>query len=178
MGQKQEGPGEEEQAGSDLPDPQKRQHHGVQVWTGARAPPQVSFILVKSACLILQGCQAVHCHFSCVRLFATPWTVACQVPLSMGFSRQENWSGLPFPSSGDLSDPGMEPMSPALAGKFFTSESPGKPLVIILVSWLVCLQQIHLNKKRILKAKTFKGMCYLSAEFFTGLSQGNTGESP
>ena len=115
---------------------------------------------------------------SCVRLFATPWTVACQVPLSMGFSRQENWSGLPFPSPGDLSDPGMEPMSPALAGKFFTSESPGKPLVIILVSWLVCLQQIHLNKKRILKAKTFKAMCYLSAEFFTGLSQGNTGESP
>ena len=115
---------------------------------------------------------------SCVRLFVTPWTVACQVPLSMGFSRQENWSGLPFPSPGDLSDPGMEPMSPALAGKFFTSESPGKPLVIILVSRLVCLQQIHLNKKHILKAKTLKEMCYLSAEFFTGLSQGNTGESP
>ena len=60
MGQKQEGPGEEEQAGSDLPDSQKRQHHRAQVWTGARAPPQVSFILVKNACLILQGCQAVQ----------------------------------------------------------------------------------------------------------------------
>ena len=44
----------------------------------------------------------------CVRLFVTPWTVACQVPLSMGFSRQEYWSGLPFPSSGDLPDPGIE----------------------------------------------------------------------
>ena len=48
-----------------------------------------------------------------VRLFATPWTVACQDPLSTGFSRQEYWSGLPFPSPGDLLDPGIEPMSPA-----------------------------------------------------------------
>ena len=45
---------------------------------------------------------------------ASPWTVACQAPLSMGFSRQEYWSGLPFPSSGNLPDPGIEPMSPAL----------------------------------------------------------------
>ena len=55
-----------------------------------------------------------------VQLFVTPWTVAHQAPLSMGFSRQEYWSGLPFPSSGDLPDPGMEPTSPALAGGFFT----------------------------------------------------------
>ena len=46
--------------------------------------------------------------------FAAPWTVAHQAPLSMGFSRQESWSGLPFPPPGDLSDPGVEPMSPAL----------------------------------------------------------------
>ena len=52
--------------------------------------------------------------FSCVRLFATPWTVAYQPPLSMGFSRQEYWSGLPFPSPGGLPDPGIEPGSPAL----------------------------------------------------------------
>ena len=45
---------------------------------------------------------------------ATPWTIACQAPLSMGFSRQEYWSGLPFPSPGDLPDPGIEPGSPAL----------------------------------------------------------------
>ena len=51
---------------------------------------------------------------SCVRLFATPWTVAYQAPLSMGFSRQEYWSGLPFPSPGDLPDPEIEPRSPAL----------------------------------------------------------------
>ena len=49
--------------------------------------------------------------------------VARQAPLSMGFSRQEYWSGLPLPSPGDLPDPGMEPMSPALAGKFFTWEA-------------------------------------------------------
>ena len=49
-----------------------------------------------------------------VRLFATPWTVACQAPPSMGFSRQECWSGWPFPSPGDLPDPGIEPGSPTL----------------------------------------------------------------
>ena len=49
-----------------------------------------------------------------VRLFAIPWTVARQAPLSMGFSRQEYWSGLPFPSPGDLRDPGIEPEPPAL----------------------------------------------------------------
>ena len=51
---------------------------------------------------------------SCVQLFATPWTVAYQAPPSMGFSRQEYWSGLPFPSPGDLPDPGIKPWSPAL----------------------------------------------------------------
>ena len=51
-----------------------------------------------------------------VRLFETPWTIACQAPLSMGFSRQETWSALPFPPPGDLPDPGIEPTSPALAG--------------------------------------------------------------
>ena len=52
--------------------------------------------------------------FSRVRLFATSWTVAYQVPPSMGFSRQEYWSGLPFPSLGDLPNPGIEPRSPTL----------------------------------------------------------------
>ena len=61
--------------------------------------------------------------FKCVRLLATLWTVARQAPLSMGLSRQEYWSGLPFPSQGNLPDPGTEPeslLSPALAGGFFT----------------------------------------------------------
>ena len=70
---------------------------------------------------------------SCVQLFATLWTVARQAPLSMGFPRQENWNGLPFPPPEDLPDPGIEPVSPvspALAGGFFTTELPGKPIHI------------------------------------------------
>ena len=66
-----------------------------------------------------------------VQLFATPWTVAYQAPPSMGFSRQECWSGLPFPSPGDLPDPGIEPRSPALRADTLPSEPPGhvsKPL--------------------------------------------------
>ena len=70
--------------------------------------------------------------FSRVQLFVTPWTVAHQAPLSMGFSRQEYWSGLPFPSPGDLPDPGIEPRSPALQVVALTSEPPGKPIYIIL----------------------------------------------
>ena len=64
-----------------------------------------------------------------VRLFVTLWTVAHQAPLSMEFSRQEYWSGLPFPSPGDLPDPGIEPRSSALWADALTSESPGKPKV-------------------------------------------------
>ena len=60
-----------------------------------------------------------------VRLFVTPWTVAYQDPLSMGFSRQEYWRGLPFPSPGDLPDPGVEPRSPALQADSLPSEPPG-----------------------------------------------------
>ena len=64
-----------------------------------------------------------------VRLFATPWTVPYQAPPSMGFSRQEYWSGLPFPSPGDLPDPGIEPGSPAFQADALTSEPPGKPCI-------------------------------------------------
>ena len=62
-----------------------------------------------------------------VQLFVTPWTVACQAPLSMGFSTQEYWSGLPFPSPGYLPDPGIKPRSPELQADTLTSEPPGKP---------------------------------------------------
>ena len=62
-----------------------------------------------------------------VWLFATPWTVAYQAPPSMEFSRQEYWSGLPFPSPGDLPNPGIEPGSPALPADTLPSEPPGKP---------------------------------------------------
>ena len=60
-----------------------------------------------------------------VRLFATPWTVAYQASPSLGFSREEYWSGLPFPSPGDLPDPGIEPGPPALEADALTSEPPG-----------------------------------------------------
>ena len=68
------------------------------------------------------------CVFSCsvTIVFATPWTVACQAPLSMGFPRQEYWSGLLCPTPGDLPNPGIEPESPALTRGFFTDEPPGK----------------------------------------------------
>ena len=61
--------------------------------------------------------------------FATLWTVDCKAPLSMGFPRQEYWSGLPVPSPGDLPHPRTEPTSPALAAVFFTIEPPGKHLL-------------------------------------------------
>ena len=64
---------------------------------------------------------------SSVQLFATPWTVAYQAPPSMAFSRQEYWSGLPFPTPGDLPNPGIEPRSTALQAEALTSEPPGKP---------------------------------------------------
>ena len=64
---------------------------------------------------------------SCVQLFATQWTVACQTSLSMGLAWQENWSGLPLPTQGALPDPWIKPASPALAGGLFTTEPPGKP---------------------------------------------------
>ena len=69
-----------------------------------------------------------------VRPFATPWTVAYQAPPSMGFSRQEYWSGLPFLSAGDLPDPGIEPWSPAFQADALTSEPPGKPIVVVSVN--------------------------------------------
>ena len=63
----------------------------------------------------------------------TPWAIARQASLSMGFSRQEYWSGLPFPSPGDLPNPGIEPVSPVLVGESFTTEPPGKFKEVIKV---------------------------------------------
>ena len=71
-----------------------------------------------------------------VLLFVTSWTVALQTPLSMEFSRQESWSGLLFPTPGDLPDPGIEPVSPALAGGFFTTAPLGKPISLRLTTIL------------------------------------------
>ena len=74
--------------------------------------------------------------FSHVQFFATPWTVAHQTPLSIGFSRQVYWSGLPFPIPGGLPHPWVKsecPASPAFAGGFFTTEPPGKPSCSVLL---------------------------------------------
>ena len=87
----------------------------------------LTIVFIPRALFLMFACM-LSC-FSHVRLFVTPWTVACQALLSMGFSRQEYWSGLPCPSLGDLPDPGIEPaflMSPALAGGFFTTSAPCK----------------------------------------------------
>ena len=66
---------------------------------------------IRGECVCV--CAHARVHFSCVQLFVTPWTVARQVPLSMELSSQEHWSGLSFPSPGDLPNPGIEPISPA-----------------------------------------------------------------
>ena len=72
-------------------------------------------------------CVCVWKSLSHVQLFATPLTVACQASLFMEFSRPENWSGKPFPSPGDLPNPGIEPRSPTLQAESLPSELPGKP---------------------------------------------------
>ena len=81
---------------------------------------------LKAVCVCVCMCACAQ-SLSRVRLFATPWIVAHQAPLSMGFPRQEYWSWLPFPSTGDLPDPGIKPTSSALTGGLFTTEPPGKP---------------------------------------------------
>ena len=89
-------------------------------------PEQVAGVLGERWLVVVIATTISLCvlsHFNRVRLCVTPWTVAHQAPLSMGFSRQEYWTGLLFPSLGYLPDPGIEPpslMSPALAGRFFT----------------------------------------------------------
>ena len=76
-----------------------------------------------------------------VWLFVTSWTVARQPPLSIGFSRQDYWSGMPFLPPGDLSDPGFKPKSPALAGRFFTSSTTWETLSILHMVMHICQSQ-------------------------------------
>ena len=87
-------------------------------------------------------------RFSSVRLFATVWTVACQAPLSMGFSRQKYWSGLPFPPQGNLSSPEIEPttlLSLALAGGFFTTSATWEEVNIKSFNIVCCCSCTVLN---------------------------------
>ena len=95
------------------------------VFLGACSIFTACFLLSSLRVLTLLGSKA--CVLSHVQLFATPWTIACQALLCTGFSRQEYCSGLPFPTPGDLPDPGIEPtslVSPALSGRVFTAEPP------------------------------------------------------
>ena len=90
---------------------------------------------------------------SCVQLFVTPWTITYQTPLSMGFSKQEYWSGFPFLSPGDLPDPGIKPRSPALQADALPSEPPGKPKNVQIT---VQLHSFHILAR--LCSKSFKGV--------------------
>ena len=101
--------------------------------------------------------DAMPSCFSHVQHFAILWTVAHQAPLSMGFSRQEYWSGLPCPSPGDLPDPGIEPrslMSPALASRFFTTSA-------IWCYSMVKIKQLLIHTTRTLQKITLSWYRYI-----------------
>ena len=94
----------------------------------------IKYIHVTYICVIMifvsfsYGEEGESISHSVMSTSATPWTIACQVLLSMEFSRQEYWSGLPFPSPGNLPDPEIEPRSPALQEDSLQSEPPGEPM--------------------------------------------------
>ena len=139
------------------------------IWTGAvlaynlRIPYPYS--LNHFCCCLIQGKCYVNVKkvkvksLSRVRLFATPWTVAYKALPSMGFSRQEYWSGLPFPSPGDLPDPGIEPGSPALQADALPSEPPGN-IVIKPQIWLTQITLFLLEAWRTLSDNTVESLYF------------------
>ena len=112
-----------------------------------------------------------------VRLFATPWTVADQAPRSMGFSRQEYWSGLPFPSPGDLPNPGIEPGSPALQTDALLSEPQCRRPQFD--SWV---RKIPWRREQLLTPifwpGDFHGLYRLPTPVFLGFPGGSAGKEP
>ena len=119
-------------------------------YSGKYFPMYLYVCVCVCMCVCVCVCVCTLSHFSHVWLFVTLWTVAWQAPLSIGFSRQEYWSGLPCPPPGDLPIPGIEPtslMSPALAGGFFTS-SATKIIIFHILSLNVynVICQLCLNK--------------------------------
>ena len=102
-------------------------HQLKQSWASCLTSEGLSFLICKMGVIVTtKVVMRMVCVLSRVLLFATLWTVARQPPLSMEFSRREHWSELPFPTPGDLPDPGIEPTSltsPALAGGFFTTSA-------------------------------------------------------
>ena len=97
-------------------------YHQTSFWNG----DDLHFYRIYKIMLLLFSHQVMS------NSLQSPWTVARQTPLSMGFPRQEYWRGLPFSSLGDLPNPGIKPSSPALAGGFFTTGSPGTPIYQII----------------------------------------------
>ena len=91
--------------------------------------------------------------------FVTPWTVVHQAPLSMGFLRRDYWSGLPFPSPWNLPNPGIKPTSPALAGRFFTTERLGspclKPIIFLKIAnfLVICCGEVKFSVCYIIRAE-------------------------
>ena len=85
-----------------------------------------------------------------VRLFATPWIVAYQAPPSMGFSRQECWSGLPFPSPGDLPDPGIKPRSPALQAEVLHLSHQGSPYINYIAFLKLSVLNVGISVPRVI----------------------------
>ena len=118
-------------------------------------------------------------HFSRVQLFSTPWTIARQAPLSMGFSKQEYWSGLPCPPPGDIPDPGIKPMSlmfPALAGRFFTTSTTGKPNKPFAVHLLSRVQ--HFTIPWSIGRQAARSMGFSRQEYQNGLPCPPSGDLP
>ena len=138
-------------------------------------PDFVSYSLIRKFCHSL-CIQALVCSLlSCVRLSATPWTLAHQAPLSIGFSRHKYWSGLPFSSLGDLPDPGVKPRSPALQADSLPSEPPGKPslspdlssmtITSSSISTTFCKENPSKTSKR--QKMLFKSLLNCKAQIFT-----------
>ena len=90
----------------------------------------------------LKNCMLLFSHRVMSSSFATPWTVTCQAPRSMGFPRQKYWSALPFPTPGDLPNVGIEPVSSDLAGRLFTILPPGKPGLYVSCNKTQCILNI------------------------------------
>ena len=117
---------------------------------------------------------------SCLLLILTPWIVACQAVLSIGFPRQEYWSGLPFPSLGDLPDPGIKPQSPALASGFFYDRATREALLCRLLCCAWSLSHVRLFatpwtaacqaalSMRILQARIFEQADMPSSKVYVG----------
>ena len=110
------------------------------------SPPketQLQTCVCVCVCVCVRVCARALSGFSRVRLFVTLWTVACQASLSMGFSRQEYWSGLPCPPPGYLPNPGIKPISftsPALVGGFFTTSTTWEaPHLYMVIYMYVCV---------------------------------------